>query len=125
MIRFNYPSSLSPGGEQINRWSSEAAENQGSFNFAGARDPAIDAIIAALLAATTREDFIAAVRECRYCGASFAPRHAHQRYCTPAHQREQQKLRQREAKRVAIARWQQRVRELEREVAAARAEAGS
>jgi hypothetical protein len=66
-----------------------------------------------------------AVRECRHCGASFAPRHAHQRYCTPTHQRDQQKLRQREAHRTAIATWQQRVRELEREVADARAEAGS
>ncbi len=62
MIRFAYPSSLSPGGEQLNRWSSQAAENQGSFNFSGAHDPAIDAMIAALLAATSREDFVAAVR---------------------------------------------------------------
>ena len=62
MIRFVYPSSLSPGNEQLNRWSSEAAGNEGSFNFSGAHDPAIDAMIAALLAATTREDFVAAVR---------------------------------------------------------------
>jgi peptide/nickel transport system substrate-binding protein len=62
MIRFNYPSSLSPGGEQINRWSSQAAENQGSFNFAGAKEPAIDAMMAAMLAATERDDFVAAVR---------------------------------------------------------------
>jgi peptide/nickel transport system substrate-binding protein len=62
MIRFTYPSSLSPGNEQINRWSSGAAENPGSFNFSGARDPAIDAMIAALLAAEGREDFVTAVR---------------------------------------------------------------
>jgi peptide/nickel transport system substrate-binding protein len=62
MIRFVYPSSLSPGNEQLNRWSSEAAGNEGSFNFAGAKDPAIDAMIAALLAATGREDFVTAVR---------------------------------------------------------------
>ena len=61
------------------------------------------------------------VRECRYCGAKFAPRHAHQRYCTTAHQREEQKLRQREAKRAAAAIWRQRVRELERDIAEARA----
>ena len=54
--------SLSPGNEQINRWSSTAAENQGSFNFAGARDPAVDAIIDALLEARSREDFVATVR---------------------------------------------------------------
>ncbi len=62
VIRFNYPSSLSPGNEQVNRWSSTVAENQGSFNFAGARDPAIDGMIAALLAAESRENFVAAVR---------------------------------------------------------------
>lgn len=62
MIRFTYPSSLSPGNEQINRWSSEAADNQGSFNFSGAKNPAVDAMIAALLAAETREEFVTAVR---------------------------------------------------------------
>jgi peptide/nickel transport system substrate-binding protein len=62
MIRFTYPSSLSPGNEQINRWSSTAAESQGSFNFAGAREPAVDAMIDALLEARSREDFVAAVR---------------------------------------------------------------
>jgi hypothetical protein len=66
-----------------------------------------------------------AVRECRHCGASFAPRHAHQRYCTPAHQREQAKQRQSKARRAAASRWQSRVRELERELAQARMEAGS
>jgi peptide/nickel transport system substrate-binding protein len=62
MIRFTYPSSLSPGNEQINRWSSQAAENQGSFNFSGASAPAIDAMIAAMLGADSREDFVTAVR---------------------------------------------------------------
>ena len=62
MMRFNYPSSLSPGNEQINRWSSQAAENQGSFNFSGARNPAVDAMIQALLAAESREAFVTAVR---------------------------------------------------------------
>jgi peptide/nickel transport system substrate-binding protein len=62
MIRFTYPSSLSPGNEQINRWSSVAAENEGSFNFSGAHEPAIDAMMAALLAAEERKDFVTAVR---------------------------------------------------------------
>lgn len=62
MIRFTYPSSLSPGNEQINRWSSQAADNQGSFNFSGAKNPAVDAMIAALLAANTRAEFVTAVR---------------------------------------------------------------
>jgi peptide/nickel transport system substrate-binding protein len=62
MMRFSYPSSLSPGNEQINRWSSQAAENQGSFNFSGARSPAVDAMMQALLAADSREAFVTAVR---------------------------------------------------------------
>ena len=62
MIRFAYPSSLSPGNEQNNRWSSAAAHNPGSFNFAGVREPAVDATIEALLGATEREDFVTAVR---------------------------------------------------------------
>ena len=62
MMRFVYPSSLSPGNEQINRWSSIAADAQGSFNFAGVSNPAVDATIAAMLAARSREDFVTAVR---------------------------------------------------------------
>lgn len=62
MIRFVYPSSLSPGNEQNNRWSSGAANTPGSFNFAGVREPAVDATIEALLSAKDRESFVAAVR---------------------------------------------------------------
>ena len=39
MIRFVYPSSLSPGNEQNNRWSSASAHSPGSFNFAGVNEP--------------------------------------------------------------------------------------
>jgi len=62
MIRFIYPSSLSPGYEQNNRWSSTAVGNAGAFNFAGVSSPAVDAMVAALLAATERSDFVTAVR---------------------------------------------------------------
>jgi peptide/nickel transport system substrate-binding protein len=62
MIRFIYPSSLSPGNEQNNRWSSASVRNAGAFNFAGVDSPAVDAMIAALLAAEDREDFVTAVR---------------------------------------------------------------
>src|SRR5262249_25017941 len=54
--------SLSPGNEQTYRWSVAAAGQNGSFNYAGAHEPAIDAVIKALLAARTHEDFVAAVR---------------------------------------------------------------
>ncbi len=62
MVRRSWGASLSPGNEQLGRWSSEAADRPSSFNYAGAKQPAIDAMIAAMLAARTREDFVAAVR---------------------------------------------------------------
>ena len=54
--------SLSPGNEQLNRWGSSSRDLEGSFNFAGTSDPAIDAMISALLDARSNEDFTAAVR---------------------------------------------------------------
>ena len=58
----SYPASLSPGIEQEFRWASASRDLPGSFNFAGTAEPAIDAMIAAVLAARSREDFEAAVR---------------------------------------------------------------
>ena len=62
MIQNRWPASLSPGNEQSFRWSMAAADRPGSFNYAGARQPAIDAMIAAMLAAETEEGFVDAVR---------------------------------------------------------------
>lgn len=62
MIQWSYSASLSPGNEQWNRWGSGAAAVDGSLNYAGASSPAIDAMIEAMLAATTEEDFTSAVR---------------------------------------------------------------
>lgn len=62
MIQFTWSSSLSPGNEQLFRWSSGVADNPGSFNYAGVKSPAADAMIAALLAAETAEDFVSSVR---------------------------------------------------------------
>ncbi|MCR9122859.1 MAG: extracellular solute-binding protein [Phyllobacteriaceae bacterium] len=62
MVAGSLSSSLSPGGEQIWRWGSESREPEGTFNYAGAADPAIDAMIAAIVNARAREDFAAAVR---------------------------------------------------------------
>jgi peptide/nickel transport system substrate-binding protein len=62
MIRFTWGVSLSPGNEQIYRWSVAAAGQDGSYNYPGARQPAIDAMIKAMLAAPTHEDFVASVR---------------------------------------------------------------
>ncbi len=54
--------SASPGNEQRNRWGSASATQEASFNLAGASSPAIDAMISALLAAQTHDEFITAVR---------------------------------------------------------------
>jgi peptide/nickel transport system substrate-binding protein len=62
MIRYTWGVSLSPGNEQLNRWSSAAAGIEGSFNYPGAKEPALDALIEAMLSAPSREDFVAAVR---------------------------------------------------------------
>ncbi len=62
MVRRGWSASLSPGNEQLGRWSQAAADRPSSFNYAGAKQPAIDAMIDAMLAARTREDFVAAVR---------------------------------------------------------------
>jgi peptide/nickel transport system substrate-binding protein len=62
MVQWNWTASLSPGNEQINRWSSRAADIDGSLNLAGVKNPAADAMIEAMLQADTEEDFTAAVR---------------------------------------------------------------
>jgi peptide/nickel transport system substrate-binding protein len=62
VILKSYPSSLSPGIEQVNRWGSASRDREGSNNFAGVADPHIDRAIEAMLIARSREDFEAAVR---------------------------------------------------------------
>lgn len=62
MIQWTWAASLSPGNEQLNRWSSTAARMEGSLNYAGVQDPAVDAMLDALLKAASREAFVAAAR---------------------------------------------------------------
>ncbi|MGE7370984.1 extracellular solute-binding protein [Neorhizobium sp. NPDC001467] len=62
MIIKSYPSSLSPGVEQLGRWSSVAAGAQGSFNYAGTADADLDRIMSAMRLARDTEDFQASVR---------------------------------------------------------------
>jgi peptide/nickel transport system substrate-binding protein len=54
--------SLSPGNEQNLYWGSAAADTEGSRNWMGVKSPAIDATIAAMLAARTKEDAATAAR---------------------------------------------------------------
>ena len=62
MIQNWWSASLSPGNEQLFRWSSKAADTQGSYNFPGVKSPAIDAAIEAMLEAKDREKFVSSVR---------------------------------------------------------------
>ena len=62
MIQYDWPVSLSPGNEQSFRWGSEAAVTEGSFNYAGVKSPAVDAMIKAMLEAKDRTSFVAATR---------------------------------------------------------------
>ena len=62
MIQNTWASSLSPGNEQLFRWSTGAATTPGTYNFAGVENPAADAMIQALLAAKSEETFVSSVR---------------------------------------------------------------
>lgn len=62
MIQYFWPVSLSPGNEQSFRWGSDAAKTEGSYNYSGVESEAVDAMIAALLAAQDRESFVSAAR---------------------------------------------------------------
>ncbi len=62
MMDYRWEQSLSPGNEQYFYWGSAAADQQGSRNYMGVKSRAVDALIAAMLSATSREDFVAATR---------------------------------------------------------------
>ncbi|MET0220728.1 MAG: extracellular solute-binding protein, partial [Tardiphaga sp.] len=62
MIQNRWDQSLSPGNEQSFYWGSDAADNPGTRNYMGARDPAVDAMIAAMLQARDHAPFVDAVR---------------------------------------------------------------
>jgi microcin C transport system substrate-binding protein len=54
--------SLSPGNEQRNFWGSEAADREGSRNFVGIKNPAVDKLIDRIIFAKDREELVAACR---------------------------------------------------------------
>src|SRR4030088_2861243 len=62
MFQNRWDQSLSPGNEQSFYWGSEAADLLGTRNYMGAKDPAIDALIAAMLEAREHLNFVSAVR---------------------------------------------------------------
>ena len=62
MMPYRWDQSLSPGNEQTFYWGSAAADAPGTRNYMGVKSEGIDAMIAAMLAARERTDFVAAVR---------------------------------------------------------------
>lgn len=62
MIPASWFNSLSPGNEQVLYFGSNGRTVEGTRNYPGIADPAVDAAIKAMLDAKSREDFVAAVR---------------------------------------------------------------
>ena len=54
--------SLSPGNEQRGFWGSQAADQAGSRNLVGIKNPAVDKLIERVIFATSRDDLVAATR---------------------------------------------------------------
>jgi len=57
-----YAASQTPGNELLERFTSAAADEKGSDNLAGIRDPAVDAIVQRLLSSRTRAELVTAAR---------------------------------------------------------------
>ncbi|MBS9478354.1 extracellular solute-binding protein [Ancylobacter radicis] len=62
MIISGWGQSLSPGNEQRDFWGSAAADQEGSSNYAGIKDPGIDALIEKVIYAKDRAELVAATR---------------------------------------------------------------
>jgi peptide/nickel transport system substrate-binding protein len=62
MVPVAWYNSLSPGNEQKFYFGSEGRTVEGTRNYPGVADPAVDRMIGALLTAGSQEDFVAAVR---------------------------------------------------------------
>jgi len=62
IIVASWPQSLSPGNEQRDLWSSQAADTPGSRNYVGMKNPAVDALIERVIFAKSRTELVAATR---------------------------------------------------------------
>lgn len=61
MIWYRWGLSLSPGNEQLAYWGPDGVTTPGSRNLMGADNPAIPAMIDAMLSAPTQDDYVAAI----------------------------------------------------------------
>lgn len=62
MTSTRFPDVTSPGNEMFDMFGSKAADQPGSNNVWGLKDAAVDRLVEALVAATTRRDLVAAAR---------------------------------------------------------------
>ncbi len=62
IIVANWNQSLSPGNEQRDYWGSQSADQQGSRNYAGIKNPAVDAMIEHVIFAKNRAELVAATK---------------------------------------------------------------
>jgi microcin C transport system substrate-binding protein len=62
MIYTGWAESLSPGNEQLNYFGSAAADREASQNYAGIRNPAVDALVKRVIFAKDRAELVAASR---------------------------------------------------------------
>ena len=62
IIIASWPESLSPGNEQRSYWGSQAADQPGSQNYVGIKNPAVDAMIERVIYAKNRDELVAATR---------------------------------------------------------------
>jgi microcin C transport system substrate-binding protein len=62
IITYAWGETLSPGNEQRGYWGSAAADQPGSENVIGIKNPAVDAIIEKVILATSRNDLVAAIK---------------------------------------------------------------
>jgi microcin C transport system substrate-binding protein len=62
IITHSWGESLSPGNEQRGYWGSQAADQPGSLNVIGIKNPAVDAMIDQVIFAKSRPDLVAATR---------------------------------------------------------------
>ena len=62
IVYSGWAQSMSPGNEQIEFFGSQSADREGSRNYGGIRNPAVDAIIEKIIHAPNRDDLIAATK---------------------------------------------------------------
>ena len=62
IITHSWGESLSPGNEQRGHWGSQAADQSGSLNMVGIKNPAVDAMIEQVIFAKSRADLVAATK---------------------------------------------------------------